>query len=111
MELSHNIKNRVCVLYIEGNLSLNALVKIKAYLEPLYSSFGLGIVVNCRQIDFMDSSGLGLLLSLFNLCKQKKLGFSLCCLTPPVDELLTNTQLKGVLQVHRTEESSLASLC
>ncbi len=69
MNIAESTINGIKVLSLEGVLNAASSPKFKAYLETADHSGPM--IINLEQVEFIDSSGLGLLV---RLARQKKIG-------------------------------------
>ena len=67
------------------------------------------IVMNLAGIDYMDSSGLGELVSAYRLVKQQDGELKLMNLNKKVSDLLQITRLYAVFDIHNDERQAVAS--
>lgn len=67
----------------------------------------LAIVLDLRDVHFIDSSGLGLLVRILSRTGQDRL--KLCGLTNRVSETLRLTRLASVFDCHESEEAAIAA--
>ncbi len=66
------------------------------------------IVLNLANVDFVDSSGLGLLVSIFRRVQERGASLVLCCLCAQVQTIFELTRLHRVFDIYETEEEALA---
>ena len=60
------------------------------------------MVFDCAECDFIDSTGLGLLVSAFKRCAEHKVGFALCSLRENVTGVIKLTRLDQVFTIHNS---------
>jgi len=67
------------------------------------------IVLNLERVDFIDSTGLGALISLLKTIGE--LGdFMICNIRPPVTSLFKVTRMDRVFRIHASEEEALRAM-
>ena len=71
--------------------------------------FGSDILMNLGGVEFIDSSGLGLLVRLLTRIRAAAGNLQLCALTPRTREVLRVTRLSGVFESHETEAEAIAA--
>ncbi|MBJ7450173.1 MAG: STAS domain-containing protein [Parachlamydiales bacterium] len=64
------------------------------------------IVLNLKNVQFMDSTGLGCLVSLFKVI-GKNGSLTLCHMTDAVKDLFSQTHLNTIFKIYTTEEEAL----
>ncbi len=95
MICTHRIEDGVCVVSIEGNIALDGVNEAKAYLKPHLDDAGVqGLVINFDKVNFIDSSGIGLIVSIFKTMQQKEGKFALSNLSKKNEEIFAIT-LRG----------------
>jgi len=67
------------------------------------------LIVNLSGVDFVDSSGLGLLVRLATSARNTPSGIRFCNAMPAVQKVIAMTLLDRVLQLYETEEQALTS--
>lgn len=111
MVFSHRIDNGVCVVSIEGNIALDGVNEAKAYLKPhLENPEVTGLVMNFEKVNFIDSSGIGLIVSIFKTMQQKEGRFALTNLSKKNEEIFSITRLNKILNIYETEDQAMEAL-
>lgn len=74
--------------------------------ELLLSMFEINnkVVLNLKDIKFMDSSALGMLISLLRRATEKKVKFSLCSLQEPIIAVFELLRLTNIFVIYDNEE-------
>jgi anti-sigma B factor antagonist len=80
---------------------------VRQYLDDLLQ-YGPKIIMNVGAVDFVDSSGLGLLVRYTMRARNNSGAFRLCAVTPKLSALLKATRLDGVFDAHETEAEAIA---
>ncbi len=107
MELETYRKNGVLVVKpLEQRLDASAAVPFKEELLKLIDEGNGNILINLENVNFIDSSGLGAIIS-----GLRKVGLKgdikLCCLSDQVQSLLNLTRLDKILGSFSSEEEGL----
>ena len=111
MICTHRIENGFCLVNIEGNITLDGVNEAKTYLKPhLESSEVTGLVINFEKVNFIDSSGIGLIVSIFKTMQQKNGKFALTNLSKKNEEIFGITRLNKILDIFPSEAEALSSL-
>ena len=111
MICSHRIEDGICVVTIEGNIALDGVNEAKNYLKPhLDSSDVNGLVINFEKVNFIDSSGIGLIVSIFKTMQQKNGKFALTNLSKKNEEIFSITRLNKILDIFPSEDEAVGSL-
>jgi anti-anti-sigma factor len=80
----------------------------QAHFEALLP-FSPHIVLHLGGVDFIDSSGLGLLVRYLTRAKNSRGGLTVCAVSPKIAEVLEITRLKPVFQPFDTEADAIAA--
>lgn len=100
----------VTVVELSGRLTLgDASAQLRDTLRSLLSQGKKNIVLNLGQVSYIDSSGLGELVSGFTTVKNQGGQLKLANLTQKVNDLLTITKLYTVFEVHSDEATAVQS--
>jgi anti-sigma B factor antagonist len=103
LEISTRLIGDIVVLDMKGRL----WVREKPLQEHVQSLLAQGhkyFVFNIAKVDYMDSSGLGQLISIWTSIRARKGNINLLAPTDRVRRLLTLTQLHIVFDVFEDEE-------
>ena len=79
--------------------------EVKEALE--YSEKPAGIILNFSDINYIDSSGIGVMVSSYTMISNGRVPCSVTNLTKKIDELLHATKLWTVFPVFTTEEDAV----
>jgi len=102
--------NGITVVDLSGRLTLgDASAQLRDTLRGLIDSGNNKIILNLGDVAYIDSSGLGELVSGFTTVKNSGGELKLANLTQKVNDLLTVTKLYTVFEVHNDEKSAVES--
>lgn len=93
------------VVRIEGRLDARAADELKAEFREIIAPH---VLLNLEKVSFIDSSGLGLVVSTFRRIRENEGDLSLCCLSPQVETIFELTRLHRVFDIYKTEDLALA---
>lgn len=112
MIFSHRIdNNNTCIVAIEGNIALDGVNEAKAFLRPHLDNPEIrNVVINFEKVNFIDSSGIGLIVSIFKTMQQKEGKLALTNLSQKNLEIFTITRLNKILEIFPTEQEALAKV-
>ena len=83
------------------------------YLTDLLGSgtnVGRRFIVNLEAVDYMSSTGLGMLLTFNSRVQKRKHRAVVCSLQTQIEELLTVTNLTKVIDVAQDEQAAIVAL-
>ncbi len=111
MIFSHRMENNAVVISIEGNIALDGVNEAKAYMKPhLDDSEVKGLLLNFETVNFIDSSGIGLIVSIFKTMQEKSGKLVLTNLSKKNEEIFSITRLNKILDIYPSEAEGVASL-
>ncbi len=100
----------VTVLDLSGRITLGeGSVQVRDAIRDLISKGQKSILLNLGDVNYIDSSGLGELVSAFTTAKNQGADLKLLHLTKKVHDLLQLTKLYTVFDVKDDEASAIAS--
>ena len=98
----------VTVVSASGELDAYAAPSLEAVLNPLSQRTGCELVVDLAGVGFIDSTGLGVLVSTLKHVRESEGRLDVVVATPRVLKVFTLTGLDVVIPLHSTLESALA---
>ena len=112
--MSLKITNRevggIMVVNLSGRLTLgDASALLRQSLKDLLEGGKKKIVLNLGEVGYIDSSGLGELVSSFTTVRNSGGELKLANLTQKVNDLLTVTKLYTVFEIHNDEQAAISS--
>lgn len=97
MKITDRVKDGIGVISLEGQIIASTVDMIKNYLEAFIEDTEIkALVMDCQEVDLVDSTGLGLFVSVFKTLQRlgKKLIFS--GINTKTKETLTLTNLMNI---------------
>jgi len=100
----------VTVLDLGGRITLGeGSVQLRDAIRSLISKGKKSILLNMGNVNYIDSSGLGELMSAFTTAKNQQAEVKLLSLTKKVHDLLQLTKLYTVFDIQDDEAGAIAS--
>ena len=100
----------VTVLDLSGRITLGeGSVQLRDAIRDLISKGSKSILLNLGDVNYIDSSGLGELVSAYTTAKNQGTTLKLLKLTKKVHDLLQLTKLYTVFDIYDDEASAIAS--
>lgn len=100
----------VAVLDLSGRITLGeGSVQLRDAIRELISKGQKNILLNMGEVNYIDSSGLGELVSAYTTARNQGAGVKLLSLTKKVHDLLQLTKLYTVFDIYDDEASGIAS--
>ncbi|HEY6211444.1 MAG TPA: anti-sigma factor antagonist [Vicinamibacterales bacterium] len=99
----------IAVVRVQGRIVEGAeSAALQKHLDGLMP-FGPHVLLNLGEVDFLDSSGLGLLVRYLTRTRNAHGNLKVCAPTPQIAEVLRISRLQSVFDAHASEEEGIAS--
>ena len=105
---SHRVEKEVCVVETGGALTLNEPHLFKKFvLEVLEDLEYKGLVVNFKNLQRIDSFGIGVIVALFKEAKKKSTPFGITEMSDSHRQLFTSTGLDSVIDIYNSDDEAI----
>ncbi len=109
--MKNETKEGVLVISLEGNLlGEHSNAPVMELLKTTIENGTKKVLFNLNDLKFINSTGLGMLLTAVSKTRNAGGELALCCLPEQMKKLLQMTKLESVFAVHADETSALAFL-
>jgi len=95
------------VYYLNGEMDLYTSQEVRECIREALSDGIKKIILDCSNLEYIDSSGIGVLISLFTTLRKKGGKLSLCNLNKSVEQVIKFTKLNGFLHITKTLEEAI----
>ncbi len=109
MEIKSRQQDNVAVISLDGRLDLASGGTLKDHMKQQFEKSVTSIHLNLSDVDFINSSGLGALVSIMKEIRLMKGRLTLSNLASYVQEIFEITQLSHIFEIYATEEEALSS--
>ena len=104
-------QRHILIVRLSGELDHHTADQVRMQLdEAIQRRQTEHLVLSLKGLDFMDSSGLGVILGRYKLIKQKGGKMAVCDISPQVYRLLEMSGLFKIMPVYENEENALSGL-
>ncbi|MEQ8910647.1 MAG: STAS domain-containing protein [Vicingaceae bacterium] len=101
-------KEGVYIVYFNGRiLDRSEAENLMDEMEELMSSGKHDFVINLSGIDYMNSAGLGVLISLLNQSRDEYGTLVLCSVPEKINQLIITSKLQNIFKLAETQEEAL----
>lgn len=108
MNLFDKRVDQYMILSVTGNIVLEDTTKLKEHVEQFIEDTAIaGIIINCENVKFIDSSGLGLIVSIYKTLKKMDKRFALTALSDRTMEIFTLTKLDNILTIAKNDTEAI----
>ena len=109
IDLEHN--GKTLIVRLKGELDHHTADTLKQRMEDAIKQGQLThIILSLKYLDFMDSSGLGVILGRYKQITAKGGKMVVCDVSPAVNRLFQMSGLFKILSIHENERQALLSL-
>jgi stage II sporulation protein AA (anti-sigma F factor antagonist) len=109
--IESSITNGILVVRMHGELDHHAVETIRNDIEQaLADTHYRGLVLSFRGIDFMDSSGLGLILGRYRTVAQRNARMALCEVTPSLRKIFELSGILKIVPVYDIEQTAVVAV-
>ena len=98
----------VTVGHLSGNLDATTAFKLKSEIEIILEQRKIDVVFNLSDLDLIDSSGVGAIVSLFKRVRQLQGDVKLAAITGQPAEIFKLLRLDKAFQMFDTVEEAVA---
>ncbi len=109
MDINVDQLGNVTVLRLKGRLDLASGSELKEKAKELFADDKTTVHLNLEGVEFINSSGLGALVSTMKETRVRKGRLTLSNLASYVQEIFDITQLSHIFEIFGTEEEALSS--
>jgi len=102
-------KNAFTLLTLSGKLDLMNAVEVKETVKSLLDRDRTMIHIDMSGVDFINSSGLGAMVSMLKEIRLRQGRLTLSNLAPYIVEIFEITQLANVFEIYKTAEDAAAA--
>jgi anti-anti-sigma factor len=109
MNIIERTINDVTVLDLEGNLALNENARFRTHVTGAIDAGARKLIVNMARVKYMDSRGLGELISCYTALRRVNGHVKLLHLNNRLQYLLAITNLDSVFETFDSEPTAVSS--
>ena len=109
MKIKSHTSNGVTVLNLIGRFEAQNSSSVRATIKEVMGKTPANVVINLKDVQFIDSSGLAVLVQGMKLAKNAKGQLRLCGLQQKVRIIFELTRLDKVFEIFADESSAVAA--
>jgi anti-sigma B factor antagonist len=106
LSMERNSSGPVELLEVTGEIDIASASRLISGLNEAVGDCDRPVVVDLSAVDFMDSTGLALLLNAHRRLARRDQGFAVVCQDGPVHRVFEITDMLGTLNVRPDRESA-----
>ena len=100
MEIKLNVDGGTAVLDVSGEVIVQNAPQLRAAVQKQLKAGAKKILIRLADVKYMDSSGVGILVSSLKLSKEKSVAFGLVEVAKPVMDVIKVTRLTRIFTIY-----------
>jgi anti-sigma B factor antagonist len=109
LKLSHYNKDGIEVVTVEGEIDIQTAPRLRELLIDLVSQNNNQLVVNMEKVEFLDSTGLGVLVGGLNRVRAHGGSLDLVCTLDRILKIFRITGLTKVFGIYESVDQAIAA--
>ena len=109
LNFEHTSADNVEVLEVIGEIDIASASRLMNGLNETVGDCDKPVVVDLTAVEFMDSTGLALLLNAHRRLARRDQGFAIVCGDGPVSRVFEITDMVGTLNVHADRDAAVSA--
>jgi len=98
MKLKSKVVNGTLYLIISGELDEHSSSYVRSEMDKAFSGSGFSqIIIDLSELDFMDSTGIGVLIGRYNSMKDKNIPIFICNPSKHAEKIFKMTGLYSLM--------------
>jgi anti-sigma B factor antagonist len=102
-------RGSVQLIRLSGSLDMYSFPRLEAQLNTIFQEKQYYVVLDCRDLDYIGSAGLGALIGFAKQAREHNGDVRLLNVPDRIYKIIELLGFTKVLQVHNTEEDAVAS--
>jgi anti-sigma B factor antagonist len=102
-------RGSVQLIRLSGSLDMYSFPRLEAQLNALFEQGQYYVVLDCRELDYIGSAGLGALIGFAKQAREHSGDVRLLNVPERIHRIVELLGFTKVLKVHSTEEDAVAS--
>jgi anti-sigma B factor antagonist len=109
LKLGHHTKDGIEVVDVEGEIDVYTAPRLRELLIDLVNKNNYNLVVNMERVEFLDSTGLGVLVGGLKRVRAYDGSLDLVCTQERILKIFRITGLTKVFGIHDTVDEAIAA--
>ncbi|HOP64038.1 MAG TPA: STAS domain-containing protein [Spirochaetota bacterium] len=107
MDISSRVRGEVVILDISGEIDLYNAPEIKDIVNKLIEQKKYSVVINLKEVTYIDSSGIGALISSLSNLKKYHGGLKIINVFASVKKVFELTKLTSFFEIYDSEDEAV----
>lgn len=101
------IRKTILFVRFSGELDQKSIEKVKVRVSELITNYKIVyLIINCKDLSFMDSSGIGFIIGRYNQLKSVDGKIVICNANDLISRIINISGLSRIVMVEGTEEDA-----
>ena len=101
------IRKTILFIRFSGELDQKSVEKMRIRVTELISNYRIEyLIINCRELNFMDSTGIGFIIGRYNQLKEVNGKIILCEMNELITKIVNVSGITIIVTVKKTEEDA-----
>ena len=109
LKLGHHNKDGIEVIDVEGKIDIYTAPRLRELLIDLVNQNNYQLIVNMDRVEFLDSTGLGVLVGGLKRVRAHDGALDLVCTRERILKIFRITGLTKVFAIHETVDQAIAA--
>ena len=109
LKLGHYNKDGIEIIDVAGTIDIYTAPRLRELLIDLVSKDNYQLIVNLERVEFLDSTGLGVLIGGLKRVRAHDGSLDLVCTRERILKLFRITGLTNVFAIHDTVDQAIAA--
>ncbi len=111
MKIFHRIEEKNCIISVIGDLALTEPNEVRVYVNPFIKKTEIQtIILNCKNVNIIDSRGIGLIAALLKDLEEIQKQLILCHLNENCYNVLKTLKLNQLVKIYKSEEEAISNI-
>ncbi len=107
--IERETRGNVEVIRLTGSLDMYSFPRLESQIAGLFQENHFAMLLDCRNLDYIGSAGLGALIGFAKQAREKKGDVKLVNVPERIYKIIELLGFTKVLQVHNSEENAVNS--
>ena len=109
LKLGHYNRDGIEVIDVEGTVDISTAARLRELLIDLVSRDNYQLIVNLERVEFLDSTGLGVLVGGLKRVRAHDGSLDLVCTQERILKIFRITGLTKVFSIHETVDQAITA--
>ena len=102
------VVENTAVIYPRGHLDAHNVERFEKEILKLIGSNNVNVVVNCKELNYISSAGMGIIMGYLDEIREKGGDIKLCCVSERVYEIFDLVGFTEIYEFLEDEDTAIA---